>query len=205
MLVTTRVPLAGRLTTVGHGASAACSWPQMGHVQITEIENLLPSVRVWRLGAPQGGGFLLQACRFDEGSRATFDARYAERLMLALFAALTLAAGEAKAGPLTLETIRDVVDAHRAQVRQCYDRSPAAKRQLSGKVVVRFTISDLGTVSDCAVKEATLPDETVKACLVAEVKSWAFPKPKHGPATINFPFRFGPPVRPVPPPPEPVE
>jgi TonB family protein len=127
--------------------------------------------------------------------------------MLPLLAALTIAAGDKAPVPLTLDTIRDVVDAHRSQVKQCYASSPAAKKQLAGKVVVHFVISEQGTVSESAIKEATLDDEGVKACVASAVKSWVFPKPKHGPAAINFPFHFGPPApaKFVPPPPEPVE
>jgi TonB family protein len=113
--------------------------------------------------------------------------------MLPLVIALAFAAEPAK-GPLTLDVIRDVVDSHRSQVRECYASSPAAKKNLAGKVVVHFVISEKGTVSECAIKDASLADEGVKACVVAAVKAWVFPKPKHGPAAINFPFHFGPPA-----------
>src|SRR5262249_12532355 len=121
--------------------------------------------------------------------------------------ALTFAAGDTPTGPLTLDVIRDVVDAHRSQIRQCYTASPAAKKKLAGKIVVHFVISEQGTVSEASIKEATLSEEGVKACVVSAVKSWVFPKPKHGPATINFPFHFGPPApaKALPPEPEPVE
>jgi TonB family protein len=126
--------------------------------------------------------------------------------MLMLLAALTLAADKPDV-PLTLDAIRDVVDAHRSQVKQCYASSPAAKKNLAGKLVVHFVISDQGTVSECSIKEASLADDGVKACVVSAVKSWVFPKPKHGPAAINFPFHFGPPdpKKPAPAEPEPVE
>ncbi len=124
--------------------------------------------------------------------------------MLSLLAALALAAGD-KPVPLTLETIRDVVHEHRAQIKKCYESSAAGRKSLGGKVVVRFVISDEGTVSEAAVKEATLDDKGLETCVVAAVKTWRFPKPKHGPAAINFPFRFGPPAKAPFPEPEPVE
>jgi TonB family protein len=114
--------------------------------------------------------------------------------MLPLLLALKVITGAPPAGPLTLDTIRDVVDAHRSQIRDCYTSSPAAKKNLGGKVVVHFVISEQGSVSECTVKEATLADESVKSCVVAAVKGWVFPKPKHGPAGISFPFQFGPPA-----------
>ncbi len=123
--------------------------------------------------------------------------------MLSLLAALALTAGEKV--PLTLDTIRDVVHEHRAKIRQCYDGSAAAKKKLGGKLVVHFVIAADGKVSEASVKEATLDDEGVQGCVLAEVKSWSFPKPKNPPVAINFPFQFGPPPKPAFPEPEPVE
>ncbi len=115
--------------------------------------------------------------------------------------------GAAPQGPLTLDAIRDVVHEHRAQIKQCYERSAAKKKNLSGKLVVRFVITEQGSVGECAAKETTLADDGVSACVVAEVKTWTFPRPKHGPAAINFPFHFGAAAggKFVPPPPDPDE
>ncbi|MBK7862557.1 MAG: AgmX/PglI C-terminal domain-containing protein [Archangiaceae bacterium] len=126
-------------------------------------------------------------------------------MSLALLSAMLLAAGE-KAGPLTLDTIRDVVHEHRAEVRACYDGSASGKAKTAGKLTAHFVISEQGTVSEASIRDATLDDKGLEACLVGAVKGWKFPKPKHGPAAINFPFHFGPPpAKFVPPPPEPVE
>ena len=122
-----------------------------------------------------------------------------------LLAALALGAGAKPAAPLTLDTIRDVVHEHRAPIKQCYESSAAKKKNLAGKLVVRFVISDDGKVSEAAIKESAIDDEGLKSCIVALVKAWKFPKPKHGPAAINFPFQFGPPPKAPFPEPEPVE
>lgn len=121
--------------------------------------------------------------------------------MLSLLSVLALGA----AAPLTLDTIREVVHEHRAQIRKCYETSAAGKKNLGGKVIVHFVISDAGTVSQASIKETSLDDEALKTCVVTEVKTWKFPKPKHGPAAINFPFQFGPPPKAPFPEPEPVE
>lgn len=125
--------------------------------------------------------------------------------MLRLLAALALSAGDKPAVPLTLDTIRDVVHEHRAQIRQCYEASASRKKNVSGKLVVHFVIGDDGKVSESSIKETTLEDEGLKTCVVSAVKGWKFPKPKHGPAAINFPFQFGPPAKAPFPEPEPVE
>ncbi|MBL8949651.1 MAG: energy transducer TonB, partial [Myxococcaceae bacterium] len=109
--------------------------------------------------------------------------------MLHLFAMLMLTADPPP--PLTLDVIRDVVHEHRAQIRKCYDVSPSGKKKASAKVVVRFVIGDDGSVGEAAVKEVTVDDEALETCIVGAVKTWKFPKPKHGPAAINFPFQFG--------------
>ena len=125
--------------------------------------------------------------------------------MLSLMAALALSAGDTTVVPLTLETIRDVVHEHRAQIKQCYETSAAKKKNLAGKVVAHFVISDEGKVSEASIKEASIDDEGLKTCVVSAVKTWKFPKPKHGPVAINFPFHFGPPAKAPFPEPEPVE
>jgi hypothetical protein len=120
--------------------------------------------------------------------------------VLPLLAALTLSAE-----PLTLDVIRDVVHEHRAKLKKCYETSAAGKKNAAVKLVVRFVIGDDGKVGEAAVKESTVADSALEACITGEVKSWKFPRPKHGPAAINFPFTFGPPPKAPFPEPEPVE
>jgi len=120
--------------------------------------------------------------------------------VLLLLAALTLSAE-----PLTLDVIRDVVHEHRAKLKKCYESSASGKKNAAVKLVVRFVIGDDGKVGEAAIRESTVEDDALKTCVVTEVKSWKFPKPKHGPAAINFPFTFGPPPKAPFPEPEPVE
>lgn len=117
-------------------------------------------------------------------------------------------------GPLTKESIADVVHEHRAQVRSCQESSLGPRPSQSIKLTVAFTIEMDGAVSSAEVTQRSASQPALEKCLAAAVKLWRFPKPKHSRVTVNFPFAFGAaqpadagtPARPfVPPPPEPVE
>ncbi len=89
------------------------------------------------------------------------------------------------------DLIRQVVHAHRAQVRYCYERELQRVPSLAGKVGVRFVISPDGTVRSAQVDDSTLNNATVERCLLSRVASWTFPKPKAGGVVIvTYPFVF---------------
>ena len=94
-------------------------------------------------------------------------------------------------GPLNKEVIKDVIHEHHREVRQCAEARPFSRRSVGGKVVVHFLIGASGGVSDVRVASSTLSEPPLAECLTAAVRSWVFPKPKHGPVEINFPFQVG--------------
>ena len=117
-------------------------------------------------------------------------------------------------GPLTKDSIAEVVHEHRAQIRACQEASLGAHAAQAVKLTVAFTIEMDGAISTAEVANRSASQPALEKCVVGAVKSWRFPKPKHSRVTVNFPFSFGP-QRPadagtakkpfVPPPPEPVE
>ena len=106
-------------------------------------------------------------------------------------------ASAAKSGKLTPDAIKDVVDAHRSEVRACYGPAAKKKKDLAGKVVVRFVIGLDGKIASSSIGSTTLNEAQVEACLTQTVQKWVFPKPKHGTVEVNFPFQFGPPKKPA--------
>jgi len=99
-------------------------------------------------------------------------------------------------GPLTQETIKDVIHEHHADLRACALRRPEALQQTAGKIVVSFTILPSGKVERVGRHSATLEEPELEKCLLETVKVWTFPRPKKGAVEIHFPFRFGPPPPP---------
>jgi len=62
-------------------------------------------------------------------------------------------------------------------------------------VVLQFTISAAGAVTEAKIASSTLGDAEVEACMVGRVRTWAFPTGA-GPVQVNYPFTMRPPGSP---------
>ncbi|MCK6569897.1 TonB family protein [Myxococcota bacterium] len=94
-------------------------------------------------------------------------------------------------GALDMETIRRIIRQHAAEYKYCYEKQLNVKRDLAGKVTVKFTISGNGSVIAAVIEESTMGDRDVESCLVDKIKRWVFPEPKGGGiVTVKYPFVF---------------
>jgi MYXO-CTERM domain-containing protein len=95
-------------------------------------------------------------------------------------------------GPLDQDIIRRIVRAHINEVRACYNQGLVKNPQLSGRVVVDFTIAATGKVESSAVGSTTLTDATVSKCVAKAAKRWTYPKPSGASVTVSYPFMLSP-------------
>ena len=96
-------------------------------------------------------------------------------------------------GSLDKETIRRVIRRHRAEYRYCYEKELNAKRDLNGKIVMKFTIAGNGSVIAASVVETTMNNSNVESCIAGKIKRWVFPAPKGGGiVVVKYPFIFKP-------------
>jgi Ca-activated chloride channel family protein len=94
-------------------------------------------------------------------------------------------------GSLDRTLIDDVIERHMNQIRYCYQRELQKAPALAGKVVVKFTIADDGTVSTAEVKSTTLRNDTVESCIVGRFLRMQFPGTRGGGVVIvSYPFQF---------------
>lgn len=104
----------------------------------------------------------------------------------------------AKGDPIVIGTldralIDEVIQRHLGQIRYCYQRQLQREPNLSGKVVVRFTIAGDGSVSSSGVKSSTLGSEAVESCVTGRVLRMKFPEPAgRGLVIVSYPFLFTP-------------
>jgi TonB family protein len=90
---------------------------------------------------------------------------------------------------LDKDLIRQVIHAHRSEVRYCYDLALTSNPQLRGKTAVKFVIGPSGAVSTASVSESTAHE--LDDCVSSRVRSWVFPKPPGGgTAIVTYPFVF---------------
>lgn len=96
-------------------------------------------------------------------------------------------------GSLDREIIRRIIRQHQAEYKYCYEKQLNKKRDLNGKIVVKFTISGNGSVIQASVAQSTMGDSNVESCLLSHIRRWIFPEPKGGGLVIvNYPFVFKP-------------
>jgi hypothetical protein len=89
------------------------------------------------------------------------------------------------------ESIRFVVQAHRVQVGECYERAfkddPAPR---GGQVEVGFTIGAAGRARDAHVLGDSTGKPALGTCLAHRLMDWTFPRPPTGDFPTSYPFVF---------------
>jgi len=94
-------------------------------------------------------------------------------------------------GSLDREIIRRIIAKHRDEIKYCYEKELATQKDLSGKVVIFFTISPTGAVIAAKVRESTLKAPAVEQCITSRVEKWIFPQPAGGGIVeVSYPFIF---------------
>ncbi|HZJ55473.1 MAG TPA: adventurous gliding motility protein GltG [Myxococcaceae bacterium] len=94
-------------------------------------------------------------------------------------------------GSMDPELIRRVVRSHHDQLKYCYDNALTKNPKLTGKVSVRWIITEGGTVASSNVVSSTTNTRELDQCIAGRVLTWIFPKPKGGGvAVVTYPFVF---------------
>lgn len=99
------------------------------------------------------------------------------------------AAQPSKDGPLSGREISKVMRERRDAFHQCYAKRVRKNRSLAGRVILRFTIRDDGTVRNVKIKETALNNAKVENCIVKIGKTLQFPA-SSGETRVFFPFVF---------------
>ena len=90
---------------------------------------------------------------------------------------------------------RSVIDAYirrnLAKIRWCYEKELAKDPELFGRIVINFTISGTGAVSQSRINRTTMGNQAVENCVANQIRTIRFPAPKGGGIVIvNYPFVF---------------
>jgi TonB family protein len=84
-----------------------------------------------------------------------------------------------------------VIRSKEAVIRRCYEKELRFKKNLGGRVVVKFEIGENGRVISAKIDDSTLGDSGVESCLKNELVTWQFPEPPaNSTAEVLFPFNF---------------
>jgi len=96
-------------------------------------------------------------------------------------------------GTLERRVIDTVVKQDLTKIKHCYERALENHDDLSGKIVIHFTIEPNGTVSLAEINSSTMDHPDTELCVAAVVKNMKFPSPANeGRVLVNYPFIFKP-------------
>jgi TonB family protein len=99
--------------------------------------------------------------------------------------------GTSFVGTIDREGVLRVIRSKQSIIRRCYEKQLLYKKDLGGRVVVRFEIGEKGKVLSASIDQSTLNDAGVEACLKNELVTWEFPEPPaNSVAEVLFPFNF---------------
>jgi TonB family protein len=92
-------------------------------------------------------------------------------------------------GSLDKEIIRRIIRRHINEVKFCYEKELTRNANLSGRVMVQFTIAGTGQVIASLVQSSTMNNPVVEQCIAQSVRRWEFPKPQGGGiVVVTYPF-----------------
>lgn len=92
---------------------------------------------------------------------------------------------------LTKDEVGEVIHRHMSEIRYCYESAIVRTPDIQGKLVMDFTIGGTGTVKEASVRQSTLPDPRLDACILRRLLTWKFPLPKGGvEVDVSYPFLF---------------
>ena len=96
-------------------------------------------------------------------------------------------------GGLSQEEILNVIRENLNNIRTCYEGSLKDDPKLKGKIYIRFIVDKSGKVKTAGVINATITVGKMQSCIIDEIETWVFPKPRGGSdVTVNYPFSFDP-------------
>ena len=93
---------------------------------------------------------------------------------------------------LTVDVFEDVVNTRTSDVTDCFAAAKEAKPELSGKLMLEFTIDGAGKVVEVKNEAgSTVNDPGLTTCVTDKAKAWPFPATRDGqPMTLPYTFNL---------------
>jgi len=88
------------------------------------------------------------------------------------------------------DAVAKAIASHLAEVSACYERSLLSNGHSGGRLLLEWTITTAGAVSQAKVKSSTLKDATIASCVLSRLKTWSFPRARGGAVVVSYPFVF---------------
>ncbi len=100
--------------------------------------------------------------------------------------------GSTSSGFCKKSNIESVVRRRASAIRACYEQRLQVKKDLQGKIAVRWTIDTEGKVSSASATSDSMGDGETTNCLLRTIRRMTFEKPEGGVCVVQWPFVFSP-------------
>lgn len=91
-------------------------------------------------------------------------------------------------GTLDKGSVARVFRRRASAFRACYERRLKVNPNLSGKIIITFTIGTVGRITNIKVAKNSTGDSAVGSCIIGKVRGWRFSPPQKGAVTMRFPI-----------------
>ncbi len=89
--------------------------------------------------------------------------------------------------------IRQTLHTYHSAVDHCVDRATQSEPNLSGQIVVHFTVAADGHVAEATAVNPAPELSGLAGCITSAALTWTFPAPSNGqPVSFDHPFNFSP-------------
>jgi hypothetical protein len=88
------------------------------------------------------------------------------------------------------ELVARFVRMHLGALKACYEAELKRNHELGGRLKVRFTVNQVGDVSDAEVEEDGLHSLAVSSCITRRIENWHLAAHLGEDLTVSFPFIF---------------
>ena len=143
-------------------------------------------------GGPKGGGTGQAAGIGDLGTSGAGNVNLGAKGDAVVKGRLIDAPPEVDTKDVDREALARYVKLRKSAIQACYEKELKRNPSLKGKVVVRFTISTSGRVTEIDIEENTLGNDAVGSCIKAVIRGWMFPFKPDSEVPVAYPFVFAP-------------
>ncbi len=138
---------------------------------------------VGRASVGGGGG--------SEVAAAATTERTEERDTVQVRASVRGRDAQTRGGTVDQDSLQRTLRRKRADIERCYERALAGDPELSGRILIEFTIGSDGRVSSATLRENSV-GSSVGSCIEGRVRRWRFDPPEGGNATVRVPYILEP-------------
>lgn len=93
-------------------------------------------------------------------------------------------------GEVSRSQVDEALGKRLVQMQNCYQSALLENPGLTGKMLLRWTVSESGEVQGVLVEKSQFDNAELHSCIVQEIAKVQFPKPKGGSIFIRYPLNF---------------